>query len=59
MWPFGMTRQELLEFLTENSEAFFDILLTAYGMTVDEIVMNHMAEDAAEYAAGCGYWEAC
>lgn len=59
MWPFGMTRQELLEFLRENSEAFFDILLTAYGMTVDEIVMNHMAEDAAEYAAGCGYWEAC
>ena len=59
MWPLGMSRQETEEFILENLDAFLDILLTAYGMTVDEIVMNHMAEDAAEYAAGCGYWEAC
>ena len=55
MWPFGMTRQEMESFLREHSDVFIDILLDAYGFTVDEIVMEHMAEDAEAW----GYWEAC
>ena len=57
MWPFGMDRQELEAFLLEYLDDFLDILLTAYGMTVDEIVMNHMADEAAEWAGDS--WDAC
>lgn len=57
MWPFGMTRQEMERFLREHSDVLIDILLDAYGYTVDEIVMEHMAEEAQEWAGD--YWEAC
>lgn len=53
MWPFGMSRQDMTEFLKENIDAFLDILLTTNGMDVDAIVMNFMEEDAEEYAKGC------
>ena len=55
MWPFGMTRQEVRDLLRENSDELIEILLDAYGMTVDEIVIHHMYE-AVE---ACGYGEAC
>lgn len=57
MWPFGMTRREMESFLREYSDELIDILLDAYGMTVDEIVMEHMSEEAQDWAAD--YWEAC
>ena len=53
MWPFGMTRIDMTEFLKENIDAFLDILLTINGMDVDAIVMNFMQEEAAEFAKGC------
>lgn len=53
MWPFGMTRIDMTEFLKENIDTFLDILLTINGMDVDAIVMNFMQEEAAEYAKGC------
>lgn len=53
MWPFGMSRQDMTEFLKENIDVFLDILLTTNGMDVDAIVMKFMQEDAAEYAKGC------
>lgn len=59
MWPLDMNRKDMEGFLRENLDQFLDILLTAYGMTVDEIVMTHMYEEAAEYAAEGMYWEAC
>ena len=59
MWPFQMTRQEMKDFLQEYSEEFIEILLTAYGYTVDEIVTNHMAEEAEAFAGQASYWEAC
>lgn len=59
MWPFGMTRQEMKDFLTEYSYELIEILLDAYDMTVDEIVMNHMAEDAVSYVGDVNYWEVC
>lgn len=57
MWPFGMTRQEMESFLREYSDELIEILLDGYGMTVDEIVMDHMAEEAEAWTAD--YWEAC
>lgn len=59
MWPFGMTRQEMEAFLREYSYELIDILLDAYGYTVDEIVMKHMAEDAEAFTGQTSYWEAC
>ena len=58
MWPYGMTRQEMEAFLREYSYELIQILLDAYGYTVDEIVMNHMAEDAAVFTGQTDYWEA-
>jgi len=52
-----MTRQEMEHFLREHVAVLIDILLDAYGYTVDEIVMEHMAEEAQEWAGD--YWEAC
>lgn len=57
MWPFGMTRREMESFLREYSDELISILLDAYGMTVDEIVTEHMAEEAEAWTAD--YWEAC
>lgn len=57
MWPFGMTRQEMESFLREYSDKLISILLDAYGLTVDEIVMEHMSEEAQDWAVD--YWEAC
>ena len=59
MWPFGMTRQELEAFLQEYSDVFIGILLDAYPMTVDEIVANHMEEEAEAFTSEANYWEAC
>lgn len=59
MWPLNMDRQDMEDFIRENLDQFLDILLTAYGMTVDEIVTRHMLEEAEEYASGLWYWEAC
>ncbi len=49
VWPFGMDREELLAFLRENWDLFVGILLSTYGMTVDEIVIGHMGEEASAY----------
>lgn len=57
MWPFGMTRREMESFLREYSDELIGILLDAYGMTVDEIVMEHMSEEAEAWTAD--YWEVC
>lgn len=57
MWFGGMSRQDMEMFIRENLDEFLDILLTAYGMTVDEIVMEHMSEEAQDWAGD--YWEAC
>lgn len=57
MWPFGMSRREMESFLREYSDELISILLDAYGMTVDEIVMEHMSEEAQDWA--WDYWEAC
>ena len=57
MWPFGMSRREMESFLRENSDGLISILLDAYGMTVDEIVTEHMSEEAQDWAGD--YWEAC
>lgn len=57
MWPYGMTRQEVRDFLREYSDELIDILLDGYQLTVDEILMNHMADEAEEYAGD--FWEAC
>lgn len=57
MWPFGMSRREMERFLREYSDELISILLDAYGMTVDEIVMEHMSEEAQDWAGD--YWEAC
>lgn len=46
-------------FIRENLDQFLDILLTAYGMTVDEIVTEHMMDEAEEFTEGLYYWEAC
>jgi len=59
MWTYNMSRQETEEFLLENLDQFLDILLTAYGMTVDEIITEHMSEEAEEYSSGLWHWEAC
>ena len=57
MWPYGMSRREMAEFLQEHSDVLIEILLDAYGMTVDEIVINHMGEEADAWTGD--YWEAC
>ena len=49
MWPLGMTRQELEAFLREYWDEFLEILLTAYGLTVSEIVTGHLSEEAADW----------
>lgn len=59
MWPFGMTRKEMEDFLQEYSDIFIGILLDAYPMLVDEIVTSHMADDAEAFAGQASYWEAC
>lgn len=46
-------------FIRENLDEFLDVLLTAYGMTVDEIVTEHMMDEAEEFVSGTWYWEAC
>lgn len=56
MWPFGMTRQEMESFLREHSDELIEILLDAYGLTVDEIVMEHLPEEAEAWTGD--YWEA-
>lgn len=57
MWPFGMSRREMESFLREYSDELISILLDAYGMTVDEIVVEHMSEEAQDWAGD--YLEAC
>ena len=59
MWPKQMSRQDMELFLRENLDQFLDILLTAYGMTVDEIVTEHMMDEAEEFVSDTLYWEAC
>ena len=59
MWPKQMSRQDMEMFIRENLDAFLDILLTAYGMTVDEIVTEHMLEEAEGFVSDTWYWEAC
>ena len=59
MWPYGMSRKDMEMFIRENLDAFLDILLTAYGMTVDEIVTEHMMDEAEEFVSETCYWEAC
>ena len=49
LWAFGMTRQEVRDFLWEYFDSFIEVFLTAYGMTADEIVVCHMGEEAEEY----------
>ncbi len=44
-----MNRQELEAFLGEYWDAFLDVLLAAYGMTVEEIVAGPLAEEAAAW----------
>ena len=59
MWPYNMTYQQMKEFLIENCEEFVDNMMVAYAFTVDEIVMNHMSDQAEEYAQNLYQWEAC
>lgn len=59
MWPYNMTYQQMKEFLMENCEEFIDNMMEAYAYTVDEIVINHMADNAEEFAQNALYWEAC
>lgn len=59
MWPQQMSRQDMEMFIRENLDEFLDILLTAYGMTVDEIVTEHMMDEAEEFVSDTLYWEAC
>lgn len=59
MWPKQMSRQDMELFLRENLDQFLDILLTAYGMTVDEIVTEHMMDEAEDFVSDIWYWEAC
>lgn len=49
MWPLDMTRRELEAFLREYWDLFLEILLTAWGQTVAEIVEGHLAEEAAAW----------
>lgn len=44
------------DFLKEYSDELIDILLDAYGFTVDSIVMGHLSNEAAEWAAGVNCW---
>ena len=46
-------------FIRENLDQFLDILLTCYGQDVDEIVINHMMDEAVEFVSESYYWEAC
>ena len=59
MWPYNMTYQQMKEFLMENCEEFIDNMMKAYAYTVDEIVINHMADNAEEFVQNALYWEAC
>ncbi len=59
MWPYNMTYQQMKEFLMENCEEFIDNMMEAYAYTVDEIVINHMADNAEEFVQNALYWEAC
>ena len=59
MWPKNMSRQDMEMFIRENLDQFLDILLTAYGMTVDEIVTEHMMDEAEDFVSETMYWEAC
>ena len=59
MWPKDMSRQDMEMFIRENLDQFLDILLTAYGMTVDEIVTEYMMDEAEEFVSETWYWEAC
>ena len=59
MWPKQMSRQDMEMFIRENLDQFLDILLTCYGQDVDEIVMNHMMDEAEEFVSDAWYWEAC
>lgn len=59
MWLGGMSRKDMEDFLKEYSDELIDILLDAYGFTVDSIVMDHLSNEAAEWAAGVNYWEVC
>lgn len=59
MWPYNMTYQQMKEFLMENCEEFIDNMMEAYAYTVDEIVINHMADNAEEFAQNALHWEAC
>lgn len=59
MWHYSMTYQQMKEFLMENCEEFIDNMMEAYAYTVDEIVINHMADNAEEFAQNVLYWEAC
>ena len=59
MWPYNMTYQQMKEFLMENCEEFIDNMMEAYAYTVDEIVINHMADNAEEFVQNALYWEVC
>lgn len=59
MWPKQMSRQDMELFIRENLDQFLDILLTAYGMTVDEIVTEYMMDEAEDFVSESYYWEAC
>ena len=59
MWPYNMTYQQMKEFLMENCEEFIENMMEAYAYTVDEIVINHMADNAEEFVQNALYWEAC
>lgn len=43
MWD-EMTRAEKAEFLREHSGELIEILLDAYDMTLEEIVINHLED---------------
>lgn len=59
MWVFGMTTPEMEGFIREYLDEFLDVLLAAYGMTVDEIIRNQFHEEAIAYLQEHEEWEAC
>ena len=58
MWE-KMDYQQRLEFLNEYHDQVNDILLTAFGYTIDSIVYGHLMDQLEEYCEADLYWEAC